>query len=89
MECMTKTNLILKSLSDEREEVKYAVSGVDPEILSELANDDEFDVRIAIAVNDLAPEEVLEILANDEEEDIRCMTAMNENTSKNALAILS
>ena len=50
---------------------------LDPQILVTLASDEDFHVRIAVAVNPVTPREVLEELSRDE--DLRVRSAVSWN----------
>jgi len=83
--------ILKQSISNEDYETRLRVvnEDTDKEILSQLAKDEDWYVRAAVAKNKNANKEILEQLARDERRDVREAVARNKNTVKEILELLS
>ena len=74
---------MIRDISDEDEEVRYAIAGnleTAPEELIKLANDPSDSVRWRVALNDNTPIEALKELSKSDNHYILCAVFCNPNT---------
>ena len=87
---MSKENILSKiSKMSEEELINLACSTSDVEILNNLAENENCNVRWAVAGNKNTPIEFLAVLAQDEERGVREQIALNASTSAELLAVLA
>ena len=87
---MNKENILSKiSKMPEEEVIDLACNTSDVEILNKLAENENYEVRRAVAGNEYTSADMLVMLASDKNWCVRCVVAVNENTSIDVLAMLA
>ena len=87
---MNKENILSKiSKMSEEELIRLVWNTSDVEILNKLAENENYEVRRAVAGNEYTSANMLVMLASDKNWCVRSVVAKNENTPKEALTVLA